>query len=319
MPRHNIAFWNLENLFDVAGSPRRSDKLDRVLRSELSGWTQAVLDRKIAQLASVIRRLNGGAGPDLLGVCEVENRHVLTLLRDALAPLGRTYDIVHADTRDGRGIDVAFLYDTARFTPTATFFHYIVKRSATRDLVQVNFRTAGGRTLVVVGNHWPARSGGQWETEPFRLIAGETLGYFHERIREVHGEDTPILAMGDFNDEPGDRSLTEHARSYRQRAKVTRARTGAFLNLMWPLVGQAHGTHYYNNEAAVLDQFLASRSLLTGAAGVRVLPDTTAIVRFPDMVSGSVYPGPRRYGRGSSRDADGFSDHFPIAVTVDES
>lgn len=318
MPQHTVTFWNLENLFDIADSPRRSDKLARVLESELSGWTQAVLDRKIERIASVIRRLNGGAGPDLLGVCEVENRHVLELVREALQPLGRSYDIVHADTRDGRGIDVAFLYDTTRFTPVATFFHFIVKRSATRDLVQVNFRTAGGRTLVVVGNHWPARSGGRWESEPFRLIAGETLGYFHERIREVHGDDTPVLAMGDFNDEPGDRSLVDHARSFRQRAKVTHASSAAFLNLMWPLVGQGLGTHYFDNVANVLDQCLASRSLLTGATGIRVLPATMEIVRFPDMIAGTVYPAPRRYGRGAARDPDGFSDHFPITVVLDE-
>ncbi|MCI0437007.1 MAG: endonuclease/exonuclease/phosphatase family protein [Gemmatimonadetes bacterium] len=318
MVRHTVAFWNLENLFDVAGSPRRSDKLERALRSELSGWTQAVLDRKIEQLASVIRQMNQGAGPDLLGVCEVENRQVLELLREALQPLGRDYEIVHADARDGRGIDVAFLHDATRFTPTATFFHFIVKRYATRDIVQVNFRTAAGRPLVVVGNHWPSRSGGRWETEPFRLIAGETLGYFHERIRDVHGNDTPVLAMGDFNDEPGDRSLEEHARSFRQRAKVTRATSAAFLNLMWPAVGAGLGTHYFDNVANVLDQFLVSRPLLTGSAGIQVEADSATIVQLPEMITGTVYPQPRRYGRQDDVDPDGFSDHFPITVTLDE-
>jgi Endonuclease/Exonuclease/phosphatase family len=54
--------------------------------------------------------MNGGAGPDLLGVCEVEKRFVLDLLVAALGtPFpGRTYDIVQADTEDERGIDVAF-------------------------------------------------------------------------------------------------------------------------------------------------------------------------------------------------------------------
>ena len=63
------AFWNVENLFDVVNSPRRSDKLQRTLGRELSGWTEARLGRKIGRLASVIRKMNDGNGPDLLGVC----------------------------------------------------------------------------------------------------------------------------------------------------------------------------------------------------------------------------------------------------------
>jgi Endonuclease/Exonuclease/phosphatase family len=62
----------------------------------LLAWTPARRDRKISQLASVIAQMNGGAGPDLLGVCEVEKRFVLDLLVAALGtPFpGRTYDIV---------------------------------------------------------------------------------------------------------------------------------------------------------------------------------------------------------------------------------
>lgn len=115
MPVHHIAFWNVENLFDIERSPRRPDKLERAIGKELEGWTQAQLNAKIEQLASIIRQLNGGAGPDLLGVCEVENAHVLGLLREALVPFGRDYQIAHADTGDQRGIDVAFLYDGARY------------------------------------------------------------------------------------------------------------------------------------------------------------------------------------------------------------
>ena len=84
MPEHFIAFWNVENLFDVEDAPpdRRPDKVRRALRvgsasSEVKGWTQAILDHKLAQLASVINRMNGGRGPDGLGLREVENRHVL--------------------------------------------------------------------------------------------------------------------------------------------------------------------------------------------------------------------------------------------------
>ena len=328
MTSHYVAFWNVENLFDTEDAPpeRRPDKVRRALgigtkANEVAGWTQAVLDRKLAQLASVIGRMNEGRGPDILGLCEVENRHVLERLVAALAPLGRSYGIMHADTADQRGIDVAFLYDSAVFqvAPGEVFSHFIVKRTATRDIVQVNFRDMRGKLLVCIGNHWPSRLGGQYESEPFRIIAAETLAYFHERIAEIHGPDVAVIAMGDFNDEPGDRSLAEHARAERTRGKVTRARDPAFLNLMWPIVGQLAGTHYQDGRPAVLDQMLVSKGLLTGASGFAVQAEKTTVITFPDMVASGAMPQPRRHGRpidGSKFDPDGFSDHFPVATVV---
>ena len=103
--------------------------------------------------------MNGGAGPDLLGVCEVENRFVVDLLVDAVHTLlpARNYGLVHADTDDARGIDAAFVYETALLEVPAnkTFFHVVMRRNATREIVQVNFRTHNGRTWSVFGNHWP--------------------------------------------------------------------------------------------------------------------------------------------------------------------
>jgi endonuclease/exonuclease/phosphatase family metal-dependent hydrolase len=321
MTRHSIAFWNLENLFDVEGSPRRSDKLQRILGSELAGWTEEVLDTKIHQLSAIIAKVDEGRGPDLLGVCEVENEHVLARLRDALAPIGRDYRIAHADTGDRRGIDVAFLYDGTRYEirDNEVFSHFVMRRSATRDLLQVNLRTKpGGRLLVAIGNHWPARIGGESESAPYRAMAGETLAYFHDRIREIHGKDVPVIAMGDFNDEPFDRSLTDYALSESQVQKVKKSYTPRLLNLMWPAVGAAIGTYYHDNRANVLDQFLVSKGLVTGKPGLRALLDTAQVLRFPEMVSGGSYPRPIPFGRGSRVDREGYSDHFPIGVEIEE-
>ena len=314
-----IAFWNVENLFDTEDSPCRSDKLKRVLANELTGWTSDILNRKISQLASSIHRMNRGSGPDILGVCEVENERVLNMLKNALAPLNRNYKIAHEDTGDRRGIDVAFIYDSGLFTAEDQFSHFIVKRLATRDLFQVNFRTNSGRLLVVIGNHWPSRRGGEYESEPYRIIAGETLAYFHQRIREVQNDDNvAVLAMGDFNDEPFNRSLVDHALSEQTRSKVTRARSPRFLNLMWPILGQCLGTHYYENSPNVLDQFLVSKGLLTGNSNIRVITDSVEIIRFSEMVRSGTYPVPIHYGRKSDVNRDGFSDHYPIAVRLRE-
>jgi len=316
---YQFAFWNVENLFDIEHSPRRSEKLERAIGSDLQGWTQALLDRKVEQLASILRKMNGGQGPDILGVCEVENEHVVRLLAQALAPLGRNYDVVHADTDDQRGIDVAFIFDANRFTAGERFSHFVMRRTATRDLLQVNFETSARRPFVLVGNHWPSRSGGELESAVYRAVAGETLAYFHKRIIEVLGDDTPVMALGDFNDEPHDASLVDYALSIRSRTKVLNARTQQFFNLMWPLMGRGLGSFYFDNFPNMLDQFLANKRLLVQSSPIRVVAETATIESFPEMVARGDYPKPIPYGgMGKPVNQDGFSDHFPISVTVEE-
>lgn len=324
-----VAWWNLENLFDEEDAPlsRRTDKVKRALGTSLVGWTRALRDRKVDQLASVIAQMNDGVGPDLLGVCEVENHFVLELLvanvQDRLP--GRRYAIAHADTDDARGIDVAFLYDTTvlEVPEGETFFHVVMRRNATREIVQVNFRTRhGGRTWAVFGNHWPSRSGGEHESSGYRDIAGETLSYFHQRALEVHGARTPVLVMGDFNDEPFDVSLVTHALSARQRNRVTNAQIPLLWNLAWPLIGggpgQPDGTFYWQNEPNMLDQVLVNRAMAQDGP-LRVDAQSIEILRFPGMADGGDYPRPVPFGGvGHVADTDGFSDHFPIAVRVTE-
>ena len=83
MRTYHIAWWNLENLFDEENAValgRRTDKVFRAIKHDIAGWTPQLRDRKIDQLATVIAAMNTGRGPDLLGVCEVENRFVVDRL-----------------------------------------------------------------------------------------------------------------------------------------------------------------------------------------------------------------------------------------------
>ncbi|WP_402464125.1 endonuclease/exonuclease/phosphatase family protein [Isoptericola aurantiacus] len=332
MPTYFVAWWNLENLFDEEDAEalgRRPEKVARALGNSVSGWTPELRDRKIAQLATVVAGMNDGAGPDLLGVCEVENRFVVERLRDqvnATLPAPRRYEIVHADTDDARGIDVAFLYDAELFTvpdprEESVFFHVVMRRNATREIVQVTFVTAaGGRRLVVLGNHWPSRSGGRLESAGYRAIAGETLGYFHQRVVDILGAGTPVLVMGDFNDEPSDTSLVQHALSTRQSAKVLNARGRPLLwNLMWPAGGIPDGTFYFDNEPNVLDQILVNEPLIEPGAPWHVDAGSARIHKHPAMVDDGDYPKPVAFGgMGKPVDRDGFSDHFPVTAVLTE-
>jgi hypothetical protein len=62
MPSYYVAFWNVENLFDVDGAPDRPQWLQRALARKVAGWDSDVLGQKIGQLARIIRQMNGGAG-----------------------------------------------------------------------------------------------------------------------------------------------------------------------------------------------------------------------------------------------------------------
>jgi predicted extracellular nuclease len=332
MDEHSFMWWNVENLFDIVNSPRRTEKLERTLEKELKGWTQEILDLKLSQLIKIISKVNQSRGPDILGVCEIENQHVLELLADKIRQQlpSRNYKIVHADTQDSRGIDVAFIYDKKKFEiekdPTSgenlVFSHFIMKRQATRDILQVNFMTkAGGKRLVLIGNHWPSRSGGQYESEPYRIVAGETLGYFHQRILDVNKNDddrnTAILTMGDFNDEPFNRSLTDYALSTGSLSKVKLAKNPLFYNLMWSLMTNSVGSFYFSNTPNVLDQFMISKGIVA-KKHFRVKDNSVKIVRFPEMVQGQ-YEIPLKFGRPSEKlNKKGFSDHFPITMTLEE-
>jgi predicted extracellular nuclease len=333
----NIAWWNVENLFDVMPWEERARKVKNIggLKKDLKDWDDATLQKKLGQLAEVIKEMNSGKGPDILGLCEIENRSVLLKLIDKIKTgdlANRNYDVVHQDSPDPRGIDVAFIYDSDLFgfyikDPTAPedsddrkyyFSHEVVKRSPTRDIFQVNFKVNAEPTkpLVLVGNHWPSRMSGTYETEPYRIIAAETLAYFNLRIQEVLGKETAILVMGDFNDNLGDRSLTDYALSKRNKDQVENARNPCLFNLMWSLTNAGYGSFWYD-DPFFFDQFLVSKGFLVKNGFFSVVEGSTKVIYPKKMWENpeGEYPRPRRFGL-KARNPLGYSDHFPISTTI---
>jgi len=134
---------------------------------------------------------------------------------------------------------------------------------------------------------------GQFESAGYRHIAGEALGYFHQRALEVHGPATPVLAMGDFNDEPFDTSLVIHAMSTRQQRRVLNADNARFWNLTWPIMGGPRRPTTQPRRQLHLQQ---------PAEHARPVPR---------QQEHGHRDHPHSYPRG-------FCDHFPIGVTVIE-
>ncbi len=279
LKEYDVSWWNVENLFNTEDYGQREERLTRKLVGELKGWNNKVLSKKISNLSEIISKLNSNRGPDILGMCEIEDDNVMQKLADSIDG-GRNYEIAHWQMGDGRGIDVGFIYDSDLFDVEKIFSHWLIKRNTTRDILQVNFMTKKGNRLVIIGNHWPARISGKYDTEPFRIIAGEALAYHNQRIMDIHGDKVAILAMGDFNDAPFDRAITEYALGSSSRNSVARSRSPKLFNPMWNLVADGQYTHAYGSEYSILDQFMASKGLLQKNGELVIKDDSVIIGKF---------------------------------------
>jgi hypothetical protein len=232
----NVAFWNLGNLFDTADDPV-SDDFDF---TAARGWTPATQQAKARNLAAVIDAMFAGTGPDLLGVCEVENEPTLQQLLDAVTVRSDLRILAFDDGPDVRGIDCALVFSDRKFQPFAITDpeppaprgHVVHNRYPTRDIFEAALRVLGNGApvaeLLVYVNHWPSRRQGRYETEPLRVAAANHLGRLIDRRLKFSRRqlaampDTAaamagvqarwnrnVLVMGDFNDEPFSRSVPE--------------------------------------------------------------------------------------------------------------
>ena len=320
MASHHIYWWNLENLFDIERSSNRSEFLQKSLKSELKGWTRAILNKKLFNLNSIIVQFNNNLGPDILGVCEVESKAVVEELADRMSTaLNRRYEVSHADSDDKRGIDTALIYDKDLYTSEDLIFTLrIIKRNSTRDLLQFHLKTQSENVLVIILNHWPSRSGGTFESEPYRIMVAENLAYWVDRIHEEMEGSPSIVLMGDFNDNPFDRSLSQYLMGSNNKRGVSYARNNKFYNLMFQFMDKQVGTHVYGSELNLLDQFLISKSILSNSSSYPFKYVSCNILLMPELVKGR-YNTPIRFGRPSSKlNLAGYSDHLPIELILSE-
>ncbi|HEV7869468.1 MAG TPA: endonuclease/exonuclease/phosphatase family protein [Chthoniobacteraceae bacterium] len=346
MPEIKAAFWNLQNLFDVTASDVATD----LEFTPEEGWTKDAMEAKIANLAEIIKLLHGGTGPDLLGLCEIENH---PLAEKLAAATGRTdLKVVHADSPDLRGIDTCLFYSSTVFKKPlkgAIKSHAMHLRYPTRDIFEVELEVkATGQRLLVLVTHWPSRSQGKFETEPLRIATAERCGRVVDdylrfnRAEFLELPDTAatreaiigrwnrnVLLMGDFNDEPCDRSVLERLQATRDLDRMEEdvkipagknkpaaagylGREAHLYNCMWPHLGRAdEGTHYFSgstNSFNLLDQIIVSRGLLYGLQGLKIDLPSVEIFRAPPIAAGA-WKRPVPFDRKTLK---GYSDHFPV-------
>tara|TARA_S200000501_G_scaffold268581_1_gene252278 strand:- start:143 stop:1099 length:957 start_codon:yes stop_codon:yes gene_type:complete len=288
-------FYNVENLFDTIDNPNTRD--NEFLPKSEKKWDTYRYNYKLNQLdkvfSEIVKKENENRLPDIIGLCEVENKLVIDDLLKTETFKNHTYKIIHKQSPDGRGIDCALLVDE-KFEVLNSDFIKInnpIESRATRDIVfgKLKFKN---QIINVFVNHWPSRWGGQEASNHKRVFVAEVLRKY---IDNNTLESDFNLIMGDFNDYPTNESLAEVLVK------------DDLVNLMSKSNVSGRGSYNYRGNWDWLDQIIVSQDdfklISFGAFEEDFMMYTNK--------KGEVYPN-RSFG-GNNWYA-GFSDHLPVFI-----
>ena len=293
-----VMFWNLENFFDYKNDSLSTSDREFSARGDRR-WTKKRFQTKCNTIAKGILWVGSQEGglPDAIGLAEVENAFVLRRLLQNTALRKLDYQIVHYESPDPRGIDVALLYRRSRlrlvdskpchlFGPDSTIM-------ATRDILLARFQRAEGQEIALLVNHHPSKYGGLLESEPRRRVAVERLRFLADSLQALGVQN--LVAMGDFNDTPAN--------------PVYELLEPTLHNLATPLHQKGEGTIKYDGAWELIDLFFVSERLRDSAMKILRIP---FLMTKDGSHAGTkplrTYSGPRYLG--------GVSDHCPIWLNV---
>ena len=297
-----LFFWNLENFFDPFDDPVTLD--DEFTARGEKHWNWKRFTHKANGIAKTILAASdyGGAPPDICAFAEVENRFVLRRLKDSTPLEKLDYEIIHRDSPDPRGIDVALLYRKSRFKPLRVEAMRVSEEFDTRDILYVK-GVLGADTVHIFVNHWPSKRGGAAVSGPKRAAAAARLSAACDSIRtacdsirnacdsiRAASPRQQIIALGDFNDTPENVSLPLH-------------------NLAAPLAARGEGTLKYRGNWEMIDQCFVSD---TSGCTMHIFKPLFLVEPDPAFTGDKprrTYVGPRHNG--------GLSDHLPIVLKIE--
>lgn len=302
---YTVVSYNVENLFDTVDDPKIPD--EEFLPESEKQWTPERYQKKLNDLAEVISEINPKELPEIVGLVEVENQTVLEDLVHT-AKLNNQYAIIHEESPDYRGIDVALIYRRDAFKEITHETLPVVfpddPNFKTRDILHVTGKI-GNKTVHIFENHWPSRIGGDEKTEPKRVLAATVLKNKVDQILAAE-PNARIIIMGDMNDEPANKSLEETlgAKSPGSGAEL--------INLMMPDDNLNLGTYFYKGDWNMLDNLVVSKGLLHDKK-IRIEDNKGFIFRNDWMIytSKNGDKSPNRTYVGNKYVA-GVSDHFPV-------
>ena len=316
---HTIAFYNLENLFDTINDTTKFDEASPIM--EMKFDRESVYKKKVMNMARVISEIGADVSnntPAIIGIAEVENKEVIDDLANDPALLHKDYGIVHYNSPDARGIDVALMYQKSIFTPTNTSKHELIiyddytrKRVYTRDQLLVSGFLDGEKIHVIV-SHWPSRSGGEARSRPKRVAAAKLNKRIIDSLQAIDPY-AKIFSMGDLNDDPTNASLKDVLQAKRNKKDV---KLKGIYNPMESFFRKGLGSNAYRDAWSLFDQILITKPLLE---------DDYSSFRFYKAGIFNAYYLTNKKGRykgypfrsfADGGFTNGFSDHFPVYVHI---
>ncbi|MDA3910696.1 MAG: endonuclease [Bacteroidales bacterium] len=308
-------FYNVENLFDTEDDPEKNDQ--EFLPNDGKFWNKYRYRDKLFKIYQVITAVGKWKSPEIIGLCEIENRKVLEDLISRTPLYNAGYKIIHFESPDSRGIDVGLLYRENAFEPLIQEkipVHFSGNRRSTRDILYVKGVVYSVDTIHVYVNHWPSRWGGQLETEQKRMRAASVLRKHVDSV--FHADKNPnIIISGDLNDYPDNKSLTENLRAHTEN--YDKARDELLYNLSYYMqFHKKQGSHKYHGEWGVLDQLIVSGNLLNQSQTLQTsLNHANVFAEDFLLEDDEKYTGkiPNRTYIGYKYNG-GFSDHLPVYI-----
>lgn len=312
---NTVAFYNVENLFDTINDETKNDEASPIMEMAegVRGEYYAKKQRNMARVISKIGFEVAQNAPAIIGVCEVENFKVLEDLVNQPSLKKYNYGIVHYDSPDERGIDNALLYQKAIFKPSYSDTEELVmyrdsdpnKRDYTRDQLYVKGLLDGEEMHFLV-NHWPSRG----SSEAKRILAAKSS---RSVVDSILGADptAKIMIMGDFNDGPYNKSITDELLGVGKRRKV---KLKELYNPFDKIYKQGIGTIAWRDTWDLFDQIMLSKPLIKNDFKTYQL--YKASVYNPGYLQN---PEGRYKGYPYRAWADGgftggYSDHYPVFI-----
>lgn len=312
-----IAFYNVENLFDTINDPKKFDD-DRTPEGK-DGYTSKIYWDKIDKLSRVISEIgldDTKTSPAIIGVCEVENNEVLEDLIASERLKDKHYGIVHYDSPDERGIDVALLYQKRFFNPLSHRIYPLLiygddgNRDYTRDQLVVS-GLLDGELIHLIVNHWPSRSGGEAKSRPFRMAAAKVNIGIIDSLQNIDPK-AKIITMGDLNDDPSNPSVKEVLNAQEKKSNVKEG-VGLY-NPMADMHRRGLNTLAYRDQLNLFDQIIFSQPFLEkDYSSYRFYKAGIYNKRYLITDKGPFKGYPfRSYNYNTYQ--GGYSDHFPVYI-----
>jgi len=311
---YTIISYNVENLFDTLDDTLKAD--EEFLPGGPRGWNDYKYYKKLNHIAKTLIAAGEWSAPAIVGLCEIENKRTLTdlLFNTPLAALN--YQIIHFESPDIRGIDVAIIFrkDLLQLLNTHPIPVHLTDTSArpTRDILYAQFRLPTYDTLYLFLNHWPSMWGGAATTRPKRMQAAKTLKHSMDTLIQSQSK-AKIICMGDFNCTPQSPEISEGLGARLMQDTLINS---CFYALNYRFRKHIKGTHKFHNQWSSIDQVIVNGNLLNCN---RMHVPRSCQIFCPDflLIKDDTYGGykPFRTFYGFEYQG-GFSDHLPLVVKV---